>query len=178
MSKKLLVIVMGCAVALCLGLVGCGGGSGSGGSNAQAAPTAEEMAGVWDIQNTEDLLAAMGESAEEMTDDMKKMAAELIPQICFLNINADKTFQLVAMSDAIEGTWELDGTQLTLSSNGSPVSATIDGNTLTIDQDGVKMVFAKAGDQARDIPTEEELTAKIMELVLATMAEENGTSAQ
>ncbi len=154
---------MGAAVALCIGLVGC---SGSGGASQE-----QDLAGVWDVQNVDELLASsMGSSGVEMSDEAKQLAVEIFPDICFMNINADGTFQLVAMTQSVEGTWEVNGSDITLSAAESPVTGKLDGNTITLESGGMKMVFEKTGDQARAVPTEEELTSKVMELAMAAMS--------
>ena len=168
MSKKLLAVLVGCALALCVGLVGCGG-SGNGGGAQSEAPSPEEMLpGVWDIQNVDELL---GESlgATDMTDEMKEAAMKLVPDICFMNINADGTFALIAFTQSIEGTWKVDGTTVTLESEGSPVSGTLEGDTFTLENGDMKMVLKKTGDEPRAVPTEEELQAKVMELAMEMM---------
>ena len=163
MSKKLLALLMGCAVALCIGLVGCGGNNGGAAQN--------NPEGVWDIQNVDELLeASMGASGTTLPDAAKKKAAEIMPDICFLNINGDKTFQLVAMGQAIDGTWELKGSDLTMTAQGSPITGKLDGSTLTIENNGTKMVFTKTGDKPRAVPTEEEMTNKLMELAMSAMS--------
>ena len=164
MTKKLLAVVMGAAVALCIGLVGCGGSGGGGAAQEQS------LAGVWDIQNVDELLeASMGASGTELPDAAKKMAAEIFPDICFMNVNEDGTFQLVAMTQSVEGTWEQNGSDVTLTAEGTPITGKLDGNTITIEQGGTKMVFEKTGDAPRKVPTEEELQSKIMELAMSAM---------
>lgn len=166
MTKKLLALVIGAAVALCIGLVGCSGSGGGGGS---ASPE-QDLPGVWDIQNVDELLtASMGDAGTTMSDDVKKKAAEIFPSICFMNINADGTFQLVAMTESVEGKWELKGDEITLTAQDSPVTGKLADNTITIEAGGTKMVFAKTGDQARAVPTEDELQSKLMELAMAAM---------
>ena len=167
MTKKLLALVMGAAVALCIGLVGC---SGSGGGGGNSASPEENLPGVWDIQNVDELLtASMGASGTTMSDDVKKKAAEIFPSICFMNISADGTFQLVAMTESVDGTWELKGDEITLTAQGSPITGKLGDNTITLEAGGTKMLFAKTGDQPRAIPTEDELQSKLMELAMSAM---------
>ena len=165
MSKKLLALVVGCAIALCVGLVGCGNSGGGGG-----AMTEKDVAGVWDIDNVDEVLAAsMGDSAN-MTDQVKEMAKKLLPEICFLNMNADGTYQLVAFTASVEGTWKLDGNKISLTAEGNTVEGTIENGKMTLEANGQKMVFVKTGDTARAVPSEDELYSKVMELALSAMS--------
>ena len=130
----------------------------------------QNLAGVWDIQNVDELLEqSMADSDEELPDEVKSLAAEIFPDICFMNINADGTFQLVAMAETVDGTWEYNGDELTLTAEGEPIVGKLDGTTFTLEEGGMKMVFAKTGDAPRKIPTEEELQSKLMELALSLM---------
>ena len=166
MTKKLLALMMGAAVALCIGLVGCSGSGGGGGAQEE-----QSLAGVWDIQNVDELLeASMGASGTELPEAAKKMAVEIFPEICFMNMSEDGTFQLVAMTQSVEGTWEQNGSDVTLTAEGTPITGKLDGNTITIEQGGTKMVFEKTGDAPRQIPTEEEMTSKLMELAMSAMS--------
>ena len=167
MSKKLLALLMGCVIALCLGLVGCGG-SGAGGGAAEK----EDVTGVWDIQNMDELLgAAMGDTGIEFTDEMKASLGDIVKKICFLELKEDGTFALVAMSDAVEGTYKVEGDTITLDAENSPAVGKLANGTITLEDSasGMKMVFEKSADKTRTVPTEEELQKEFTNLAMQMM---------
>ncbi len=81
-------------------------------------------------------------------DDMRAVGGD--PDSFFLIINEDGTGTLaVAGEDAQQLTWK-DGT---FSMGDETVPYTIDGDTLTLEEDGTKMIFTRSSDTPPAIPT-------------------------
>ena len=121
---KLLALML--ALVCVLGLTGCGGGK----SKAVGKYDLESMETGGMTINVQDMLDALGESGVEMS-------VEIV-----LELKDDGSFTLDE-SQSEEGTWEEKSGKITLTSNGESIEATLDGDTLTLEEDGEKMVFVK-----------------------------------
>ena len=64
-----------------------------------------------------------------------------------LELKSDGTFKLNmdAMDPTLtgEGKWSADGNTITLSGDGDSLTATLNGSEITIEQDGVPLIFKK-----------------------------------
>ena len=80
-------------------------------------------------------------------DDLRAVGGD--PDSFFLIINEDGTGTLaIAGEDAQQLTWK-DGT---LAMGGETVPYTVDGDTLTLEEDGTKMIFTRSSDTPPAIP--------------------------
>lgn len=131
------------ALALCMGLVGCGGGSSSSSSSSAADPKAE-FVGTWDLVS----LTSGGETTDAQTlAQMKEMGLDI-----FINLNEDGTAALVIFGAPVECTWDLDGTTgIKLTSEGQDLPLTYANSQLTMAQEADVMVFEKG--ETRATPT-------------------------
>ena len=84
-----------------------------------------------------------------LTEDGHTVTAE---QFAEMGLRADEfylefvdssKFNMVVFGDKNEGTYKLDNKAITLTVDGEPAQATIDGNKITLDADGSVMVFEK-----------------------------------
>ncbi|MBE5780714.1 MAG: hypothetical protein E7328_02690 [Clostridiales bacterium] len=119
MKKQLKTVL---ALALCammlLALCACGGGSSV--ANTKWALKSAEMDG--------------------MTIDASMLA--MIGAEFTLTFTSN-TWEINMMGDIIEGTYTEDGGKIAMTSDGETVPASVNGNTLTMEQDGQKMIFEK-----------------------------------
>lgn len=126
---KLLALML--ALVCVLGLTGCGGGK----SKAVGKYDLESMETGGMTINVQDMLDALGESGVEMNVEI----------VLELKDDGSFTMDMSALdeSQSEEGTWEEKSGKITLTSNGESIEATLDGDTLTLEEDGEKMVFVK-----------------------------------
>lgn len=132
MKKNVFTRVLPMAlILLCMiSLTACGGSSGA--------------EGTYKFQSME----SMADGQKVTLDDLAEEAGMSADEITFnLVLKSDGTFSLDAsvLDDSMseEGTWEEDGGDLTLTSDGTSVSATLEGGRLTLSEDGLTMVFEK-----------------------------------
>lgn len=133
MKKKVLVLI-GCAIALCLSLVACGGG---GGGNAE-----DNFVGTWK-------LSAIDDGSESVSEEDMAMFEEMgISQT--LTFNADKTVIFDVGEEALEGTWEaVDASKATMTINGETAEITIADGKLSLSSEGMTMIFVKGEAKAK-----------------------------
>ena len=88
--------------------------------------------------NMEDLLSLAAGAGVEGVDEDTALTLEIKEDGKFV---LDMTAFDESMSE--EGTWEEKDGKLTLTADEVPVEASLDGDTITIEEDGSKMVFKK-----------------------------------
>ena len=127
MKKKIVAVMIACAMAMSFALVGCGGGA-----------SAPSPVGQWEISG----MTSDGEtySAEDL-QAMKDYGMNVT-----LSINEDGTASMNVFGEEMTGgTW--DETSLTF--NGQSINMTLDGDTLTLTQGDETMTFSRmAADSA------------------------------
>jgi redox-regulated HSP33 family molecular chaperone len=121
------IIVMMLSVMLVFTLVACGGSE-----NTVVGTYGIESMTQADTTFTADELAANGVDISDFT----------------LEIRDNGEFTMTVLtgtgSQEVNGTWEADGDKITMSADGQPaVDATLNGNLLTVSQDGTELVFEK-----------------------------------
>ena len=123
MKKRALTLLL--ALAMIVSLAACGGGgSGAAGSYKM---TKMNAAGV--EMNIDDLAALAG-----------------VDMTVTLELKADGNFTLdmsALGTGSVSGTWTASGNTVTLSSEGEDIAATLNGNTLVMEQDGQSLTFEK-----------------------------------
>ncbi len=137
--KKYLAALVG-MLALCLAIVGCGGssgsGSGSGSDSGFASSARDSFVGTWQLYEADyeddeydadpDTIAAMAEAGLVATIDM----------------DADGNLVFDMFGSVYEGTWEVkDASTVTINLEGDTEDCTIDGDLLTLEREGDKLVF-------------------------------------
>ncbi|MBO4365370.1 MAG: hypothetical protein J5804_03645, partial [Eggerthellaceae bacterium] len=90
------------------------------------------------------------ESVTVYDDSMTSDDIEAIASLGLtLTFNADGTCSLNAPSDSLDGTWEaVDSSEASISFEGSPATATISGNTLTLKEEGDEITFTRGSSPA------------------------------
>ena len=130
MKKNLWTKMISLALALVcmLSLAACGGGGGVAGSYKLDSVTAAGETVTWS-----DFAEAAGISADDVAIG--------------LEIREDGTFKLDmdAMDPTLsgEGTWTQDGSTITLNGTGDSLTATHKGSEITIEEEGVSLIFKK-----------------------------------
>ncbi len=119
-------------------------GGGSGYATADG-----EVAGhyVVDLDSLIESMKASGE-VEGMSDEMLRSALEsagMSEDTITLDIREDGTFTLNYMDESVEGTWEMDGSALTLTADDEPMQVTYADGVITMagDEIGVDLVFIR-----------------------------------
>lgn len=123
------MISLALALVCMLSLVACGGGGGSvAGNYSLHSVTAEGETITW-----KEFAETAGISADDIAIG--------------LEIREDGTFKLNmdAMDPTLsgEGTWTQDGSTITLNGTGDSLTATHKGSEITIDENGVSLIFKK-----------------------------------
>lgn len=125
------MISLALALVCVLSLVACGGGGGN--SDAAGNYSLDSVKTGDSTMSWKDVAAAAGMS----TDDVA----------IGLELKSDGTFKLNmdAMDPTLtgEGKWSADGNTITLSGDGDSLTATLNGSEITIEQDGVTLIFKK-----------------------------------
>lgn len=116
--KKKFVLLLACLMVFALVLTGCGG-SGVVGTTWKL--DRGEASGV--TVNAELLKSTVGDMSIAFKDE--------------------KTCEMTVMGATAEGTYTLNGDKLVLTFNGSDQEATLDGNEITMEQSGIKIIFKK-----------------------------------
>lgn len=120
-----LVLVLVCVV----GLAACGGGG--------------DVSGTYKLHSME--MAGMSLDYEQLVatyaaGDEENFAINLV-------LNADGTYKLdmeaIVPGSKVEGTWKVDGSTLTLTTDGYNEEATIKGGVITLSESGMSMTFKK-----------------------------------
>ena len=136
MSRKLMVVVLGCVFALSLALVGCGG------DNGEAAKKA--FTGTWDLIEMEQNGEVTG---QEDLETLKSLGLEV-----YVNLNEDGSAALVLFGEPMEGTWTAkSATEGTITLEGQEVKMTIADSKLKFEQSGSSLTFKKG--EAKDTPS-------------------------
>ena len=122
-----LMLVLACV----MGLTACGGKS--------------KAVGKYDLESME--TEGMTINVQDMLDTLSESGVEMNVEIV-LDLKEDGTFTLdmaaLDESESEEGKWEEKDGIVTLSAeDGESIDATLEGDTLTLEADGQKMVFKK-----------------------------------
>ena len=127
MKKALLTVLAACALALCLGLAGCGGED----------PKAD-FVGTWELES------GGGEDQQLAAQDIAMMKDMKL--VCTLTLDAEGKAILDMFGETMEGEWKAkDVHEGEVSMEGDAVDATIDDTgKLTLEQDGFSLVFIPA----------------------------------
>lgn len=133
MQKKWMgkILVLMLVLACVMGLTACGGKS--------------KAVGKYDLESME--TEGMTINVQDMLDTLSESGVEMNVEIV-LDLKEDGTFTLdmaaLDESQSDQGTWEEKDGIVTLSAeDGEPIDATLEGDTLTLEEDGEKMVFKK-----------------------------------
>jgi hypothetical protein len=92
-------------------------------------------------------MKASGE-VEGLGDEMLRSALEsagMSEDTITLDISEDGTFTLNYMDENVEGTWEMDGSALTLTADDEPMQVTYADGVITMTEDeiGMELVFIR-----------------------------------
>ncbi len=122
----MVLVVVFCASIL----AGCGGGEGSSTawSGKYVIASMDENGTVTNLEELESMFELM---------DMK------LEDAMYLEFKSDGKFDMALFGETVSGTYKADGNAATLSAAGETIDASIEGNTITLEQDGTKMVFKK-----------------------------------
>jgi len=74
---------------------------------------------------------------------LKEMGLEDMLSEMFIEIIDENNYILYMMGFEVEGQYKSEGYDLTLTAEGDIMEATVDGNKITIDHEGKKMVFER-----------------------------------
>lgn len=126
--KGLIALAAACAIALCIGLVGCSG--------ADKSDNKANFVGTWNAVSV-----SSPEIGTLTADDLKSFGLTVS-----LELKDDGTGQFDIMGDKMDVTWSADSaTQITVKdSEGASSKLTLDGDTLSGDEDGAVMEFKRA----------------------------------
>lgn len=132
MKKRFAFVVAAlCAMALCLGLAGCGGGSYE-----------KNFAGTWKLSGME----TSGEASS--SEDIAML--ESLGISMFIELDEDMTAELDMMGEVMTGTWSAQSaSECRVTIDGSVMDGTLDGDSLTFAADGEKMTFVRADESER-----------------------------
>ena len=133
-SFKAKVATFMMVLVLALSFAGCGGGK----SKAIGSYKLETIEAEGMTINMEDLLSLAAGAGVEGVDEDTALTLEIKEDGKFV---LDMTAFDESMSE--EGTWEEKDGKLTLTADEVPVEASLDGDTITIEEYGSKMVFKK-----------------------------------
>lgn len=127
LKKHALTLLM--AMAMMVSLVACGGGDGD-----------TSAAGTYNLTNM---------NAGGVSMDIAQIREQAGIEVnIVLELKEDGNFSLdmsaLGTNENISGTWKGDSTSVTMTSEGQDVVATINGTTLTMEQDGQSLTFEKA----------------------------------
>ena len=124
MKKGLLAVVAAFALALCLGLVGCGG-----------ADPEKDFIGTWELES------GAGEKLSIPAKDVSMLRDVGI--VCTLTLDAEGKAVLDMFGETLEGEWKAKGLhEGKVSFDGDAVPAIIDeAGKLTLEQDGLVLTF-------------------------------------
>ncbi len=133
MQKKWMgkILALMLVLACVMGLTACGGKS--------------KAVGKYDLESME--TEGMTINVQDMLDTLSESGVEMNVEIV-LDLKEDGTFTLdmaaLDESESEEGKWEEKDGIVTLSAeDGESIDATLEGDTLTLEADGQKMVFKK-----------------------------------
>lgn len=133
MQKKWMgkILALMLVLACVMGLTACGGKS--------------KAVGKYDMESME--TEGMTINVQDMLDTLSESGVEMNVEIV-LDLKEDGTFTLdmaaLDESESEEGKWEEKDGIVTLSTeDGESIDATLEGDTLTLEADGQKMVFKK-----------------------------------
>lgn len=132
MKKRFAFVVAAlCAMALCLGLAGCGGGGYE-----------KNFAGTWKLSGME----TSGEASS--SEDIAML--ESLGISMFIELDEDMTAELDMMGEVMTGTWSAQSaSECRVTIDGSVMDGTLDGDSLTFAADGEKMTFVRADESER-----------------------------
>lgn len=138
-KRSLIAVALCCILALALGLVGCGDGA-----EKAADPVADSKAaftGTWDLSG----MVENGEPvAQEDLDIVKSLGLEI-----YLELNEDGTATLELAGSSLSGKWTpKTATEADISFDDETITMTIDGGTLSMEQDGSRLEFTKRDESA------------------------------
>lgn len=125
--KKKLAVVLACAMLCMLVVVGCGGGS--------------ELSGKYSISGAQ---AAGQEFSGDQMDTILGLIG--IDDMSFTFSGEDKVVMEASVNGQTtsgEGTFTLDGTNLTLTFGGQEMAATYEDGKISIEQSGATLIFSK-----------------------------------
>jgi hypothetical protein len=131
------------ALTLATVLAACGG------SDKSTAPTTASVAGVWNLQtvngnNLPYTVIAVGSDHIEVTSDVITASSNgTFSQVTTLRVTQSGQTQTQNQPDS--GTWSLNGTAVTFTfqSDGSTGTGSLSGNTLTVTEGGLALVYKK-----------------------------------
>ena len=133
MQKKWMgkILALMLVLACVMGLTACGGKS--------------KAVGKYDLESME--TEGMTINVQDMLDTLSESGVEMNVEIV-LDLKEDGTFTLdmaaLDESESEEGKWEeKDGIVTVSAEDGESIDATLEGDTLTLEADGQKMVFKK-----------------------------------
>ena len=137
MSKKGLIALASCILALCLALVGCGGSGGSGGKSEDPAVAAKKaFTGTWDMV---EMTQGDDVTGPDDIETLKALGMEV-----YLNLNEDGTADFVIFGEPVKGTWKASSpTAGTLELGTSQLDMTISDSQLKFEQEGSTITFKK-----------------------------------
>lgn len=160
MNKKLLSLLALILVVLTFTLTGCTSQPNSA-ANAPAATTASAPVdasasplGTYEGKvEVEGMDAAVNEAMAQLegvpgvegvdTAALTAAVGAAADMSVSLTLSDGGKFTMSMMGQPLEGTYTLEGTKLTLTYAGQPQEATLDGNTITMEQAGMKIVLVK-----------------------------------
>jgi len=119
--KRTLAIVLVVCFSVSL-LAGCGGGDGS-------ALRGKYLLSTYEIGG-EDLMPLFGEMGLNAND-------------FYIEFMSGGTFRMSMIDESGEGTFAVKGSKITLTIDGEDMAAKLNGNKVTLEEDGMKMVFTK-----------------------------------
>ncbi len=130
--KRILKAILA-SLVLCLALAACGGG---GGSAAEPVDYKADFVGTWEISK---MVQDGEETSTEDLDLMKQYGLNV-----YLELNEDGTSSLELFGEPMEGTWEATAAgNGTITIDGQSVSMVLDGNLLTLEQEGSTLSFVQ-----------------------------------
>jgi hypothetical protein len=127
--KKNLNILVALILTLSLALIA---GCSSGGTSSSA------LSGKYTI-------VSMEQDGEEMLEMFRMIGVN--PDGIYIEFSGENKFSMMMTfmgeEEATTGTYEVNGKNIILSADGDDIPGTIDGNKITMEQDGTKMIFEK-----------------------------------
>ena len=121
MKKKLVAIVAMLTIAACLMLTACSSG----------------VVGTYKFKS-------MSYKSVTVEAGGDYQGSVLDADTIVLELKKDKTFVLTSFGYETKGTWEKNGKEITLTEDGDNTIFTVDGKTLTAEEDEIKYVLEKA----------------------------------
>lgn len=134
-KKHVLSLLM--ALAMVLSLAACGGGDNNATDN--NADNTPSIAGTYNLTKV-DMNGVSMDVAQVSEQAGVEVKVALI-------LNEDGNFSLdmssLGTNENLSGTWKEDGSNAILTAEGQDIPATLDGNILTMEQDGQSLTFEK-----------------------------------